>query len=129
MTTPIKILIADDDPNLLQALKIRLEHQGFEVITTADSYNALAKTVEFQPDLLLLDINMPAGDGFSVQERLKNHDDTGLQNIPVIYITGDASDRLDDLAHELGAAALFHKPINIKSLINTIDAITKPRAA
>ena len=64
------ILIADDDLSLLEALKIRFQSEGFEVITSQDAYQALAIAQRDHPDLLLLDVNMPAGNGFSVHERL-----------------------------------------------------------
>ena len=65
-----RILIADDDRNLLQALTVRLDAAGYDVITTQDAYQALDFARKHRPDLLLLDINMPAGSGFSVHERI-----------------------------------------------------------
>ena len=99
-----KILIADDDVKLLQALTVRLEAEDFEVITCQDAYQALDMARRNLPDLLLLDINMPAGNGFSVQERIAKIKE--LAGIPVIYITGDASAAVDRNAHKLGAFAV-----------------------
>lgn len=127
MTRSRKILIADDDEKLLKALSIRLELEGYEVIRVTDCYNALARTREERPDLLLLDINMPAGDGFMVHERMREID--CIDDTPVIYLTGDTSERLDKIAEELGAVALFHKPFNMRELINTIHHVVGPRAA
>ncbi len=127
MYRTFKILIADDDPGFLSALSVRLKSQGFDVITASDSYNALAKAKNENPDVMLLDVNMPAGDGFSVQERMKGDD--GTNTIPVIYLTGDKSERLDEIAEELGAVALFHKPIRMSILIQAIHAVITPRAA
>lgn len=126
MSTQPIILIADDDADLLKALDMRLSSLGYEVITATDSYNALSLTSESKPDLLILDVNMPAGDGFSVHERLKN---LGLSHVPVIYITGDQSERLDMIASQIGAVKLFHKPFELKALVETIKQVLTPKAA
>jgi len=127
MAQPIKILIADDDRPLLEALSIRLRAAGFEVVTASDSYNALSQATQEKPNLLLLDVNMPAGDGFSVQERLNQID--SLKDVPVIYLTGDKSERLGEIAEKLGAVGLFHKPFKVNNLIKTIHEAVRSRAA
>ena len=121
------ILVADDDSDMLHALRLRLEDYDFRVITATDSYNALSLAVEKTPDLLILDVNMPAGDGFSVQERLERL--KPLQDVPVIYVTGDKSQRLNDIAQQHGAVALLHKPFNIDQLVDTISQVLSPKAA
>ena len=122
------ILIADDDERVLKALMLRLGKVGFNVVTATDGYSALALAAECKPSLLLLDINMPAGDGFSVQERMKGISE--LATIPVIYVTGDKSERLDDVARRLGAFAVLHKPFHIEQLIDTVlSALSSPRKA
>lgn len=117
--TQKKILIADDDHGFLNALTIRLEATGYEVIASQDSYQALQFARENRPDLLLLDINMPAGDGFTVQERLKNIPE--LASIPVIYITGDTSGQTTFNARMHGAFAVLHKPFELENLLTVIE--------
>ena len=112
------ILIADDDAALVKALAIRLEAQGYRVTRTLTGYNALAEAVQTRPDLLVLDINMPAGDGFTVHERIENMSATG--SVPVIYITGDTSDEAREIAARRGAFALLHKPLDMARLLDTI---------
>lgn len=114
-----KILIADDDLKLLTALKVRLEAEGFEVMTTRDAYQALSFTVQHKPDLIVLDVNMPAGMGFSVQERLQQNNGE-LSQIPVVYITGESPDQVDQTAQELGAVAVIHKPFETDHLLETV---------
>lgn len=128
MSRKPRILLADDDQPLLRALKVRLESLNAEVITANDGYNSLSKALSEEPDVLVLDINMPAGDGFSVQERLRASG-PGLQNIPVIYLTGDKSERLDKIASEMGAYAVIHKPFKIQDLTDTISQALLPKAA
>ncbi len=65
-----RILIVDDDADLLESLSLRLSHEGFDVSVAADGYEGLERARREAPDLLILDIHMPAGDGFSIQERL-----------------------------------------------------------
>lgn len=122
-----KILIADDDLGLLSALTIRLEATGYEVIATQDSYQALQSAIENRPDLLLLDINMPAGDGFTVHDRLQNVPD--LAPTPVIYITGDTSGQTTFNAHVHGAIAVFHKPFELDNLLTVIEKVLELSAA
>jgi len=113
-----KLLIADDDLKVLKALTVRLEAEGYEVIVCQDAYQALEMARRHRPDLLLLDINMPAGNGFSVQERIAKIEE--IARIPVIYITGDASEAVDRNAHKLGARAIIHKPFKTEKLLETI---------
>ena len=116
----MKILIADDDIKLLQALTVRLKAEGYEVIATQDAYQALAAAGRDKPDLLLLDINIPAGNGFSVQERIAKIEE--LAGIPIVYITGEEPEAVDHTAKELGAFAVVHKPFETEHLLDTVRA-------
>lgn len=117
-----KILIADDDVRLLEAMKTRLAAIGFEVVTTQDSYQALEQARKVKPDVLVLDINMPAGNGFSVQQRVQRCPELG--NVPVIYVTGEDPDKVDEIAMAMGAFAVLHKPFESSDLVDTImDAL------
>ena len=122
-----RILIADDDTAILSAMKLRFEQINAEVITAQDGYNALAKAREFVPDLMVLDVNMPAGDGFSVHERLCSIE--GMERTKIIYVTGDRSERLDNLAYQLGAYEVFHKPCDMKLLQKAAIQALRPKAA
>jgi len=118
-----RILIADDDHGMVQSLRIRLEHKGFEVVTAPDGYRAIVEACEDPPDVLVLDVNMPAGNGFTVQERFEKllaSNSKPTKKIPVIYITGDKSEGVEEFAEFLGAFALIHKPFEIEHLFETI---------
>ncbi len=113
-----KILIADDDRNHLLALQLRLESEGYEVICAQDAYFAVQQARDSKPDAMILDINMPAGDGFTVQERTCR---TGkLDGVPVIYLTGENSQRVADLARTHDAFALLFKPFDVSDLLATL---------
>lgn len=126
-----RILVADDDARLLQAVSTRLEAAGFVVIPVQDAYRALDRCRHEKPDVLLLDINMPAGSGFSVQERMTRNVD--FPTLPVIYMTGDTRMEVELQAHDMGAVAVIHKPIDMKELLHVIwsvlDTPTKSKAS
>jgi len=89
--TPPRILAVDDMPTNLEILRVRLEAQGYEVITAEDGEQALAKAREFEPDLVLLDIMMPKLDGIAVLKQLKQ--DAMLRFVPVILVTAKSDIR------------------------------------
>ncbi len=114
-----KILIADDEPKLLRAIETRLKHEGYRVITSQDAYQALALARHELPELLLLDVNMPAGDGFSVQDRIESIKE--LKDVPVIYMTGESPGAIDQKAQDHGAFGIVHKPFETAELLNMIQ--------
>ncbi len=115
-----KILIADDDKKLIQMLAVQLRREGYQVISVQDGYQALDFACREEPDLLLLDVNMPAGDGFSVQERLLKM--PRFATIPVIYLTGERSDRVTNSSSDVGAFAVIHKPFEMPQLLEKVRA-------
>lgn len=116
-----KILVAEDDSALLRSIRLRLESRGYEVVTAQDGYQAVALALKEGPDLLLLDINMPAGDGFSVQDRVRKMEH--LRRTPIIYITGDHSQTLVDRAVGVGARSILQKPFDTAELVQTVESI------
>ena len=90
MREPVLILVVDDVPDNVDILQMRLESQGYEVVTAGDGVEALEKTRELLPDLILLDIMMPKMDGIETVKRLKA--DASLPFIPVILVTAKADD-------------------------------------
>ncbi|MHC4634396.1 MAG: response regulator [Planctomycetota bacterium] len=83
--TPAKILIVDDEPDIVSIIQCHLECCKCEVITASNGEEGLEKAAEEKPDLILLDVNMPIMNGLQVLERLKEHPD--LKGIPVIMVT------------------------------------------
>jgi DNA-binding response OmpR family regulator len=115
------VLIADDSEKLLSALREELQVHGYDVRTCTDAYTVLASAQKQRPDVMMLDIRMPAGNGFSVLERMRKTPE--LQNIPVIYITGEKSAEVDLKAEQLGARGVIHKPIVLSKLLKLIEAV------
>lgn len=124
---PISVLIVDDEPRITVALMTRLEHADYNVLESQDAYQALAIAVKHAPSLLLLDINMPAGTGFSVQQRVEQHED--LADIPVIYVTGETADNINESADQclapLDNITILRKPFESEELIEVIERALK----
>jgi len=115
-----KVLIADDDAMLLVAVTERLEHQGMEVVPCRDAYMATDLARRHRPDVIILDMNMPAGRGDSTHERLTQMEET--RSIPVIYLTGESSAKVQERARSLGAFAVVLKPFDPAELIAYVRA-------
>lgn len=96
-----KILIADDDPMILKALTRRCEAMNLEVSAVTDGIDAVTGVHDDPPDLIVLDIDMPAANGFSAYEKLLNHD--RYRHIPVIFLTGLRSEKIAARCAELSA--------------------------
>ena len=80
-----KVLVVDDDADLVQSLSLRLRREGYDVAVAMNGYQGLERARRESPDVLILDIHMPAGEGFTVQDRLQEM--MGPWPI-VIYLTG-----------------------------------------
>jgi DNA-binding response OmpR family regulator len=115
-----KILVIEDDAKIAAALRVRLVASGYEVHTAGDGFTGLKMTMTHTPDLILLDIMMPVGMGFSVAERLR---DLGLGEIPIIFITASKRTGLRKTAQQLGAAGFFEKPYDAEELLAAIGLI------
>jgi len=126
MRDPPRILVVDDVPDNLDILQMRLENQGYEVVTAGDGVEALEKVRELQPDLVLLDIMMPRMDGIEAVKRLKA--DTALPFIPVILVTAraDAKDVVAGLAS--GGDDYMTKPVDHAALSARVRSMLRIKA-
>lgn len=122
-----KILVAEDDATLLDSIKIRLLSRGYAVVCARDGYQAVALALKEQPDLLVLDVNMPAGDGFSVQDRVRKM--PHLHRTPIVYITGDHSHSLVERAIGGGARSILRKPFASAELLQVVEEALEQSAA
>lgn len=113
-----RILIADDDVQFLRACSRALKRSGFAVIPVEDGYQAVDQAVRHEPELFVLDVHMPAGDGFSVHSRLMNH--PTLSITPVIFMTHDDSEDIARLAVDHEAMAILYKPFDVEQLLMAV---------
>jgi len=117
-----KILIVDDEPDLVKTLSLRLMSCGYEVSVASDAVSGVRQALKERPDLILLDIVMPAGGGFKAFENLKKSHRTMI--IPIIFISAYLSpEELRDKAVQLGAQGSIHKPFESKELVRKIKII------
>jgi DNA-binding response OmpR family regulator len=113
-----KILIVDDDQDIRRLLAHRLKSEGFEAVFAGDAIAAVNTARKEEPDLILLDLGLPAGDGRVVMERMQAM--PALEGIPVIIITArDLAMERESLART-GAVAMFQKPFDHDELIVAI---------
>jgi CheY-like chemotaxis protein len=113
-----KILIIEDERKIALALGVRLRANGYQAILANEALEGVTMAVEHTPDLIISDILMPLGGGFSVMERLLNLPTTAT--IPVIFITASKQPGLKEKAEELGAVALFEKPFEAEELLKVV---------
>lgn len=116
-----KILIVDDDPQMRLALHIRLKANNYDVAVAVDGVSGIVETRKHMPDLILLDLGLPAGDGFTMLERLAIND--SLAHIPVIVISGRDRVANSDLALKAGARIFLQKPVRNSDLLLAIEQI------
>ena len=110
-----KILIVDDDEDLLKGLRVRLRAQNYATVFATDAVSAISQAKNENPDLILLDLGLPAGDGFLVMERLNNVD--SLSSIPVIVLSARDAQANKERALKAGAKAFFQKPVDNDELL------------
>lgn len=116
-----RVLVVDDDPDLCQGMAVRLRARELEVVCASDGATALLAARKHQPDLILLDLGLPAGDGFTVLGRMKQIDD--LVDTPVIVLSGREAQGNRKQALAAGARAFFEKPASESDLFETIEAL------
>ena len=115
-----RILVVDDEQDLLTVLKFGLEAEGFEVITASDGEQGLAAARQLVPDLMVLDLMLPRMDGYKVCRALKFDD--RYRNIPIFILSARSGDTDRRLAMELGADEFHTKPYDMRALIERIRA-------
>jgi DNA-binding response OmpR family regulator len=116
-----KILIVDDDPDVRLSLQVRLTASQYDVISASDGVASIAEARKHVPDLMILDLGLPAGDGFSVLERLRVSGK--LSSIPVIVLSG--RDRVGnwDRVLKAGARTFLQKPVASERLLAVIRLV------
>jgi len=117
-TTPKKILVVDDEPDVASLLTLMLKSQGYAVITAGDGQEALEKARGEAPDLILLDVMLPRMDGYKVARMLKF--DENYSQIPIIMLTAKIQDRDKQTGLEMGANDYLTKPFDTAALLAKI---------
>ena len=113
-----KILIVDDDPDLRRALNVRLRANNYDTAFATDGMSAISVAQKERPDLVILDLGLPAGDGFTVIERLKAI--ASLAVVPIIVLSARDPQTSRERALKAGAETFFQKPVDNEELLAAI---------
>ena len=119
MDTKVKILVVEDDDDLRRGLTVRLRSNGYEVVTAQDGVSAVSVARIELPDLVLLDLGLPAGDGFKVLERYANM--PNLCTIPVIVLSGRDPQFAEPAVRKFHVAGFLSKPAENEVLMDSIE--------
>lgn len=117
----MRILVVDDERDLVQMVQLRLEAHGYEVLAAYDGEEGLRKAQTEKPDLVLLDLMLPKMDGYKVCSLLKH--DTRYAKIPIVMFTARAQEEAEKLGLECGADAYLTKPFNAQTLLAKIQEL------
>jgi DNA-binding response OmpR family regulator len=120
-TAQRKILIVEDDADIRGLLSLRLRQRSYDTSVATDGVTALTVARREQPDLVVLDLGLPAGDGFTVMQRMRAI--TSLMDVPVVVITARDAATNREKAEAFGAVAFVEKPIDFDQLLDTIEAV------
>ncbi len=130
-----KILIVDDQPNIVRTVQVALESQGYEVLTAGSKEEAEAVAVADKPDLMIVDVMMPEGtEGFHLVWKIRQMEDEALSSVPIIMATGihettelrfypDQTDGTYEPGEFLPVQAWMDKPIAVKDLLEKVERL------
>ena len=116
-----KILVVEDDPTVRRLLDLELEADGFERAFASDAVTALTVARKEQPDLVILDLGLPGGDGFLVMERLRSLRD--FEMIPIVILTARTTPEARERAEAAGVAAFFDKQFGADQVLTKVRQI------
>ena len=124
MSTKKKILVVEDDANLRELVKSRLENEGFEVVTAADGFQAVVTARQADLDLVILDLILPKMDGYSVCQLLKS---SGMARTPIVMLSARSSAEDVRRGLDMGASAFIPKPYKAAVLIGKVRELLFPQ--
>ena len=123
MQTQHKILLVDDEPDILEFVGYNLRKEGYSVETASNGKDAIVKAKQFAPNLILLDVMMPEMDGIETCEQIRNLPETA--HVLIAFLTARSEDYSQLAGFEAGADDYISKPIKIKVLISRIKALLR----
>jgi len=121
MSDKKRILVVDDDPDIVRLLSKRLREDGYHVDSAGDGIACMSEIRRNRPDLVVLDLGLPAGDGFVTLERLRTN--AAYEGLPVVVLTGRDASECEQQAIDAGANAFFQKTAGRDEFLATISRI------
>ncbi|MBP5981443.1 MAG: response regulator [Halomonas sp.] len=122
-----KVLVVDDEPNIVLSIEFLMEQAGFEVTSAVDGEQALEQVTINKPDVVLLDISLPGISGFDVLEALRSRPATLL--LPVIMLTAHGREVEREKGFALGANAYITKPFSTQALVDQVQTVLAERTS
>jgi len=117
-----KILVIEDDADIRKLLKLRLESAGYDTAFAWDAVTALTVARKEEPDLIVLDLGLPGGDGYVVMSRLQSL--PALSMVPIVVVSAQSAQPHAEQARAAGASAFVEKPIDMETLLSAVhDAL------
>lgn len=116
-----RILIVDDEPNIVLALELLMKREGYEIRTVGDGERAVEAAGTFRPDLILLDVMMPRMDGFEVCQRIRADD--SLKNIVIVMLTAKGREVEREKGLALGADLYITKPFSTREVVRKVKEL------
>jgi len=117
---PAKVLIVDDEPNIVVSLQFLMKKGGFETSVARDGEEALLEVERFRPDLVLLDVMMPRRDGYEVCQQLRS---SGWDDLKIVMLTAKGRESEITKGLALGADAYVTKPFSTADLVDTVTRL------
>jgi DNA-binding response OmpR family regulator len=117
---PAKVLIVDDEPNIVVSLQFLMRKGGFETSVARDGEEALLEAERFRPDLVLLDVMMPRKDGYEVCQQLRS---SGWDDLKIVMLTAKGRESEITKGLALGADAYVTKPFSTSDLVDTVTRL------
>lgn len=121
---PVRILIAEDEPHIVESLSFILNRSGFQVDAVGDGEQALEKIRADRPDVVILDVMLPSLNGFEVMKTVRA--DAAVKATPIIILTAKGQSRDRQTAMEIGADAFVTKPFSNQEIIDKVRELTGP---
>jgi DNA-binding response OmpR family regulator len=123
-----KIMLVEDDKDTVRAMAVRLKSQGYNLVVATDAISAISMARRENPDLIVLDLGLPGGDGFVVMERLKSN--FALMLVPIIVVSARDPLMNEERALAAGAEAFLQKPVDntefLKAIEETLAKVGRP---
>lgn len=119
----VRVLIVDDDRDILESFEVALESEGAETYTASDGNTAISRCEEVKPDVVVLDMMLPGRSGFLALEKIKGHADSPS----VVMCTANEGKRHQAYAESLGVDGYLQKPVPLSHLVETVERLAKAR--
>jgi DNA-binding response OmpR family regulator len=134
MDRALRILVVDDEPDILETLEYSLAKKGYDVATALDGLEGLDKAKRLPPDFMILDVMLPGCNGYEVSRMLKEwmENDPEAKSFPIMLLTArkvDSHDREKFIATWSRADACLYKPFELEEVVNTITELTQKAAS